>query len=115
MKFQISGRHLALTPAIDEYARRKAARLLRHFDRIQQVDILVDRAKNGFAVEIITKVEHHERFVARMSHADLYASIDLAIDKAVRQLSDHKMKLRNNKHHPSLHHITSGIRAYETA
>lgn len=113
MRFNISGRHIDLTPAIDDYARRKASRLLRHFDRIQQVDILIDRAKNGFRgyrVEIITGVEHHEPFIATMSHQDLYACIDLSIDKAVRQVSEHKSRLRNNKHH-----TLSGTRPYETA
>jgi len=110
MQFNISGRHINLTAAIGDYARRKAARLLRYFDRIQQVDILIDRAKNGYHVEIITGVEHHEPFVATMSDHDLYACIDLGIDKAARQISEHKSRLRNNKHHTH-----SGSRAYEAA
>ena len=110
MQFKISGRHMDLTAANHDYAGRKAAKLLRYFDRIQQVDILIDRAKNGYRVEIITDVEHHEPFVATMNHADLYACIDLGIDKAVRQISEHKSRVRNNKHHTH-----SGSRAYEAA
>ncbi len=98
MQVTISGRHIDLTAANREYAQRKAGRLLRYFDRIQQIDILIDRVKNGYRVEIIVEVERHEPFVATMRHADLYACIDLAIDRASRQLTDHKSKVRDHKH-----------------
>ena len=54
------------------------------------------------AIEIITDVEHHESIVATSDHDDLYACIDLGIDRATRQLTDHKSKLRDNKHNTSL-------------
>jgi len=110
MQINISGRHFTLTPANEEYARKKADRLLRFFDRIQQIDIVVDKTKEGFHVEIVTDVEHHKPFVCTSTNHDLYASIDLGIDKAQRQLTDHKSKLRDNKH-PH----TSGSRPNETA
>ncbi|QOJ17492.1 MAG: ribosome-associated translation inhibitor RaiA [Phycisphaeraceae bacterium] len=110
MQFNISARHMDLTPAIEEYARRKGEKLLRHFDRIQQVDILIDKQKNGYKVEILTDVEHHQPFVASMTEHDLYACIDLTIDKSIRQLSDHKSRLRDNKHSH-----TSGSHPHEAA
>jgi len=109
MQINVSGRHMELTPPIEEYATKKADKLTRYFDRIQQVDILIDKVKNGYEVEIITDVEHHEPFVATSSESDLYASIDVGIDKAVRQLSDHKSKLRDNKHPHD-----AGSQSYET-
>jgi ribosomal subunit interface protein len=87
-----------LTGAIEEYARRKVEKVLRFFDRVQQVDVLIDRVRNGYSVEILTDVEHHEPFVSVSSHPDLYACIDVGVDKTVRQLTDHKTRLRNNKH-----------------
>ncbi len=98
MQVNISGKHMELTPPIEEYAARKVEKLPRYFDRIQQIDVVIDRAKNGYVVEIITDVEHHEPFVASSNHEDLYACIDLGIDRSVRQLKDHKSKLRDNKH-----------------
>ena len=98
MQITVSGRHMDLTEPIAEYARKKARKLPRFFNRIQQVDILIDKVKRGFDVEIITDVEHHEPFVATSKDHDLYACIDVGIDKAVRQLVDHKARLRDNKH-----------------
>ena len=101
MQINISSKHVDLSPAIEEYARKKLERFPRYFDLIQQVEIVIDRARNGYTTEIITDVEHHEPFVATGEHEDLYACIDLTVDRAVRQLSDHKSRLRDNKHHLS--------------
>ncbi|MHC5023678.1 MAG: ribosome hibernation-promoting factor, HPF/YfiA family [Planctomycetota bacterium] len=98
MQINISSKHMELTPAIEEYATKKLEKLPRFFDRIQSVDMVIDKARNGYVTEIITDVEHHESFVASSNHEDLYACIDLGIDRSVRQLKDHKSRLRDSKH-----------------
>ncbi len=101
MQTTISSKHVDVTPAISQYAEKKAERLTRYFDRIQQIDVVIDKARNGYTVEIITDVEHHKPFVATAEDADMYACIDLGVDRASRQLKDHKSRLRNHKHAPS--------------
>ncbi len=101
MQTNISSKHMDLTPAIEEYATKKLEKFPRYFDRIQQVEAVIDRTKNGYSMEIITDVEHHEPFVATSENIDLYACIDLGLDRSIRQLSDHKSRLRDNKHHTS--------------
>jgi putative sigma-54 modulation protein len=105
MQIKISSKHMEITPAIESYATKKVEKLSRFFDRIQQIDVVIDKAKNGYTTEIITDVEHHEPFIATSDDQDLYACIDLGMDRAIRQLKDHKSKLRDNKHHAP----TSGI------
>lgn len=101
MQVQISSKHMDLTPALEEYANSKVEKFPRYFDRIQMVEVVVDKVRNGYLTEILVNVEHHEPFVAKSEHEDLYASIDLAVDRSVRQLTDHKSRLRDNKHHTS--------------
>jgi putative sigma-54 modulation protein len=101
MQIKFSSKHMQLTPAIEDYAMRKVEKLSRFFDRIQQIEVVIDKAKNGFKVEVITDVERHEPFVATSDATDLYACIDATVDRAVRQLKDHKSRLRDNKHHTS--------------
>jgi len=102
MDIRISSKHMELTPPIEEYATKKIEKFGRFFDRIQQVEVVVDKAKNGYTLEIITDVANHEPFVATSDHEDLYACIDLGIDRSIRQLKDHKSKLRDNKDHSSM-------------
>ena len=98
MQIKISSKHMDLTPAIEDYATKKIERFPRFFDRIQQVEAVIDRSKNGYTIEIIIDVEHHEPFIATSTNEDLYACIDQGIDRSVRQLTDHKSRLRDNKH-----------------
>jgi len=102
MQIKISSKHMQITPAIEQYAMKKVERITRFFDRVQQVDVVIDKAKNGYQVEIITDVEHHEPFIATGEHIDLYAGIDMSLDRAIRQLKDHKSKLRDDKDHTSI-------------
>ena len=98
MQTTISSKHLNVTPAIAQYAEKKTTKLRRYFDRIQQIDVVIAKARNGYTVEIITDVEHHKPFVATAEDADMYACIDLGVDRASRQLKDHKSRVRDRKH-----------------
>ena len=98
MQIKLSSKHMELTEAIQDYARRKASKLDRFFDRIQQIEVVFVRTRNGYYTEIITEIEHHDPIVAHGDNLDLYASIDQGIDRSQRQLTDHKSRLRDNKH-----------------
>jgi putative sigma-54 modulation protein len=71
MQVKISSKHMELTPAIESYATKKMDKLTRFFDRVQQIDVIIDKAKNGYTTEIITDVEHHDPFVASSNHEDI--------------------------------------------
>ena len=73
MQLKISSKHMQVSPAIEEYASKKIEKFPRYFNRIQHVEVVIDKARKGYTVEIITNVEHHEPFVATCSHEDLYA------------------------------------------
>jgi putative sigma-54 modulation protein len=98
MQTNISSKHLPMTPAIEEYIRRKTERISKHFDRIQAIDVVLEKEAIGFHVEIRTDVERHKDFVANAKNDDLYACVDLATDRAIRQITDHKERLRDHKH-----------------
>jgi putative sigma-54 modulation protein len=99
MQVNIVGRHFTLTPAIEEYIHRKTEKLPRFFDRVQQIEVIVQKETNEYHVEIVTDVEHHRDIVANGRHEDLYACVDLATDRAIRQLTDWKSRLREHKQH----------------
>ena len=99
MQIKISSKHVQVTEAIEAYASKKIEKFPRYFDRVSQVEVVIDREKPGYRVEIITDVDNHEAFVASSSHEDLYACLDQTIGRSLRQLKDHKSRLRDNKHH----------------
>jgi len=93
----VSSRHGSVTDAIRAYAEKKVSRLVRFYDRIQSIEVVLDREAVDHVAELIVDADHN-KFVASESGQDLYAAIDLVVDKMERQLTRHKEKFRNRKH-----------------
>ncbi len=100
MRVNVSGRHMSISDSVRAYCEDKAGRLPRFYDRIQSIEVILDGHAGVHDAEIIVHSEGSPPFVATEQHADLYAAIDLLIDKIERQLTRHKGKMRNRKHPP---------------
>jgi ribosomal subunit interface protein len=87
-----------MTPSIEKYIHSKAEKLMRFYNRIEQIDVKIEKTTHGFIAEIITDVEHHDNIVAAYEDNDMHASIDGCINRSVRQLTDLKSRLRDHKH-----------------
>ena len=98
MRIAITERHTSVTAAVKEYATEKAGKLVRFYDRISSIDIILDGAHDQAGVEMIVKVDGAEDFIAHQSSDDYFAGVDLVLDKLERQITKHKEKLRNRKH-----------------
>jgi putative sigma-54 modulation protein len=98
MQINVSSKQIEMTQSIEEYAKTKAEKLPRFYDRIEQIDVKIEKTSHGFIAEIITDVEHHDNIIANCEDNDLHAAIDSCIDKSVRQLTDLKTKIRDHKH-----------------
>ena len=96
----VSSRHMDVSPALKSYAEQKANKLLKYYDRIQEIEVVFDAQKNGkeqSRVEMIVNAEMKNMFIAHVD-GDAYAGIDACVLKLERQLTDHKEKFRNRKH-----------------
>lgn len=102
MQITVTGKHMDITESIRAYASEKAGKLSKFFDQIQSVEVVADKSKkHQYEIEMIVHVGHHDPFIAVVTGDNLYATIDQVQDKLERQLTDHKNKLKNHKHHPS--------------
>lgn len=108
MVVTVSSRHMEVSPALKTYAEQKADKLTKYYDRIQEIEVIFDAAKDSQSVEMIVNAEHRREFIAHHGGDDAYACVDECIAKLERQLSDHKKMIRNRKH-PEDSHKPSGI------
>jgi putative sigma-54 modulation protein len=104
MQVTIASRHMEVTPALKAFAEERAARLGKYYDRIRDVEVVVDSGKDQVRVEMIVSDEHLSKFIAHSAEGDAYACIDACYGKLERQLSEHKKKLRNRKHSGEANH-----------
>lgn len=96
MQINVIGRHIKIGHEITEYAEERAAKLPHYMDRVQQVDVILDREGQEFTCEIKVDVAGHADFIANAHGSDIHACIDQAHDRAVRQLSDWKDRTRDS-------------------
>jgi len=90
MQINITARHLKLTAAIDSYVRKKVSKTSKFFDGdAVWAHVILSVEKNRQITEI---VYHLGKLVfrAKEQSSDLYASIDLAMDKLEKQLRKQK-------------------------
>ena len=94
----VAARHMEVTPPLKAHAEQKAMKLTKYYDRIQEIEVILDASKDSTRVEFIVHAEHKNMFIAHHDGPDAYAGIDGCTEKLARQLTEHKKKFRNRKH-----------------
>ena len=96
MNLNLTGNHLDVTPALRDYVIAKLDRITRHFDHVIDVNVVlaVDKLRHKAEVNLHTRGKdiHVEAI-----EADMYAAIDMLIDKLDRQVVKHKEKLTGQR------------------
>ncbi|UOD34006.1 ribosome-associated translation inhibitor RaiA [Deferribacteraceae bacterium V6Fe1] len=96
MNIQITVKNVELTDAIRSYVEKKVSKVKKYFDQVVDVHVVLDVQKNVHMAEILVNAKGV--FLKGIEKSeDLYASIDLAIDKIERQLVKYKEKLKSKK------------------
>jgi len=91
----VRGENIEVTPALREYVEKKMAKLERYFDEGVEAKANVNlkyyndqESKIEVTIpmpQLVLRAEEH--------HADMYAAIDLVMDKLERQIRKHKTKV----------------------
>lgn len=98
MQVKISVRHGHLNEDHQQQIREKAEKLLHYFNRLMLIEVTVDlQDPIRKQVEFHAKAEHKHDFVARESHAELLAAMELAYDKVVHQIHRYKEKIQDHR------------------
>ncbi|MFL6671759.1 MAG: ribosome hibernation-promoting factor, HPF/YfiA family [Massilia sp.] len=102
MNLTISGHHLEVTPAIREYVQNKLERITRHFDQVIDSHVIL-AIDNLTEKEKRQKAEINLQVSGKMMHVesaaqDLYAAIDMLMDRLDRQVLKYKSMVQNHSH-----------------
>ena len=96
MKIEISGLHVPITEDIDRFVRKKIQKLDKYLTDIITVHMIIKSEKTRFETEI-NAVTKGSVINAKETEIDLYASIEGAIKKVLRQSKKYKEKKKNHK------------------
>jgi putative sigma-54 modulation protein len=100
MNLTISGHHLEVTPAIRSHVENKLNRMKRNFDNVIDISVLLTVDNNSHK-DKRQRAEINLNMSGKTIHAestasDLYAAIDLLMDKLDRQIVKHKTKSKEH-------------------
>ncbi len=97
MNLNITGHHVEVTSAIHDYVKAKLDRVIRHFDNVTSVHVILSVEKLKQKAEVTLHVKGKDIFADSVD-ADLYAAIDALADKLDRQVVKYKEKQSNHAH-----------------
>jgi putative sigma-54 modulation protein len=95
VQIQISTRHGQLSEGTQTKIAAKAEKLLRIFDRLSAIEVIVDlKDEANPRVDLKVAAEHKHDFVAHDQSANLMGSVDEAVHKVEQQLRKYKEKVQ---------------------
>lgn len=96
---KVTGRHLAITDAINEYVTRRVESLHLDYPKIIEAHAILSVEKYRQSAEIVLICSNHITIEASEETNDLYAAVDAAVDKIARQMRKYKTRLMR-QHRP---------------
>jgi len=97
MQIEVTGRHVSITDPLRNYASEKVERFSKLNRRIEDVHVLLSVDGKISIAEVLVNLRGGQ-VVANERHESMYAAIDLATDKAMRQLHKLKEKVKDHQH-----------------
>ncbi|PEZ07227.1 ribosomal subunit interface protein [Bacillus sp. AFS018417] len=92
MKFNIRGENIEVTPALKEYVEKKLGKLERYFETFPEIKVNLKVYSDKQRVEVT--IPFPDLLLrAEETNSDMYAAIDLVVDKLERQIRKHKTKV----------------------
>lgn len=96
MELNIRGDKVTVTKAIKDYIIEKMSRLNKYFEQDKNIKAtIIIRVKNDEQIIEVTVPTNKFTLRAEENHSDLYAAIDLVVDKLERQIRKNKTKLNS--------------------
>ncbi|WP_017726270.1 ribosome hibernation-promoting factor, HPF/YfiA family [Halalkalibacterium ligniniphilum] len=94
MNYNIRGENMEVTPALRDYVEKKVGKLERYFDTtpVADVNVRMQVLNNQHIIEVTIPMP---QLLLRGEevHTDMYAAIDIVIEKLERQIRKHKTKV----------------------
>ena len=97
MEINIVGKHFEITEGVRDYVQDRIGRLTKYFDGIKRVEIILSAEGDRKLAELVMSLVRGKVQIAHASANTIYAAIDEAHDKAEKQLTRFKEKIRDRR------------------
>jgi putative sigma-54 modulation protein len=99
MQINVKGHQVDVTPALHDYATSKFERVTRHYDHLHELNVVLGVEKLLHKAE--ATIQCSGKKTGKKLHAvatapDMYAAIDVLVDKIDKQVRKHKEKITDH-------------------
>jgi len=111
MRIIVRGKNIDVTPALRDYVEKKVGKLAKLLDDVTEAVVTLAVERERHIVEVTVPVGGGRLLRGEMSSGDMYASIDMVMDKLEKQAEKYKTKLaRKMKNGSVLDIVPSPVR-----
>ena len=96
MQLNVTGHHVEVTPSLRGYVEKKLERIGRHFEQLIDVHCVLTVENQRQKAEATLRVSGSAIY-ADATQEDMYAAIDLLVDKLDRCIKKHKEKRADHR------------------
>ena len=115
MKFNIRGQKLEITEAIRSYAEKKVSKLDKYFDSPEDLNVNIVIKPKGVEQKVEVTISFKKSIIrAEDSNKDLYAALDLVVDKLERPIRKNKTRMKKSKDSIKMFNLEFEVKADET-
>ncbi len=93
---KITGRHLAITPALRRHIESRFERLVRYEVKLSHLAVILGVSKLQHRAEVVCTIQG-KRIQAKALTQEMYATIDQLVDRLETQIRKHKERRTNHK------------------
>ncbi|HHW55640.1 MAG: ribosome-associated translation inhibitor RaiA [bacterium] len=93
MRITVKGKNIAVTPALRQYVEKKLSKLERYFENIDEAIATLSVEKERHIVEVTVPLNGGMLLRGEEETNDMYASVDLVMEKLERQIEKYKTKI----------------------
>jgi putative sigma-54 modulation protein len=92
MNIAVRGKNIDITPALRDYVEKRVSKVTKYFSEVGNINAVLSVEKSQHCVEVTVPVNG---IILRAQEitGDMYASVDLVVDKIERQITKYKTKL----------------------
>ncbi|HOL15746.1 MAG TPA: ribosome-associated translation inhibitor RaiA, partial [Bacillota bacterium] len=95
MEIKVRGKNIDVTAALADYAKKKVRKLTKYLNRPREVQVAMSVIREEHIVEV-TVILNGLILRGEESTGDMYASIDMVVDKLEKQLVKYKTRLNKS-------------------
>lgn len=96
MQLSVTFRHMEPSEALKGYVQERTARLTKYIDKPLESQVTLTVEKFRQIADVVINA-NGIRIAGQEEHEDMYAAVDLVMDKIERQIKKYKAKIRQHK------------------